>query len=75
MDPVPWHPEISYKNKYIKQFNGIVKQVCKENDINFIEILDKLSKEDLKDGVHPNSEGHKKIFEIVRDFLVKNKII
>ncbi|MBI2584129.1 MAG: hypothetical protein HYW25_05660 [Candidatus Aenigmarchaeota archaeon] len=75
VDPVPWRPEISYKNKYIKQFNDIVKQVCKENDVNFIEMLDNLSKEDLEDGVHPNSGGHKKIFEIVKDYLVKEKII
>jgi len=29
----------------------------------------------LEDGLHPNSEGHKKIFESVKEFLIKNKII
>jgi lysophospholipase L1-like esterase len=45
----------------------------------FIEIFEnwkKISYESLLyDGLHPNSEGHKKIFETVKNYLVKNKII
>jgi len=29
----------------------------------------------LEDGLHPNSTGHKKIYEIVKGFLVENRII
>lgn len=79
VDPIPWLPKHSYKNKYIREFNDILKSVCNRNKLHFIDIFDKFIKTDynnlLEDGVHPNSKGHEKIFNIVKDFLVKNKII
>lgn len=79
VDPIPWLPEISYKNKYIRQYDDIIKSVCQENKIDFIELFEKFEKMDykklLEDGVHPNSEGHKIIFETVKEFLVSKKII
>ena len=79
VDPMPWDKDKSYKNEYIQKYNEIIKQVCEENNIHFIEIFDEFQKANykklLEDGVHPNSEGHQKIFEIVRDFLVEKKII
>ena len=78
--PLPWSKTgKSYRNKNIQKYNQIIKQVCEENEIYFIEIFENWIKTDykklLEDGVHPNSEGHKKIFEIVRDFLKEKKII
>ena len=77
--PISWNANKYYKNKYIQEYNQIIKQVCEENEIYFIEIFENWIKTDykklLEDGVHPNSEGHKKIFEIVRDFLKEKKII
>ncbi|MBU3925198.1 hypothetical protein KJ854_04655 [Patescibacteria group bacterium] len=56
----------SYKNEYIEKYDKIIKSVCAENKIAFIEIFEKLKKENcknlLEDGVHPNSKGHEKIF-------------
>ena len=77
--PIPWNPNKIYKNENIKRNNEIIKSVCKENNIYFIEIFDKWLKSDyknlLEDGLHPNSQGHQKIFETVKDFLIQNKII
>lgn len=79
MDPSPWNKDESYKNEYIQEFNNIIKSVCKKNDVYFIEIFKKLIKKDYKnlliEGLHPNTNGHKKIFQIVKNFLIKNKII
>ena len=79
VDPIPWFPKFSYKNESVKNFNNIIKRVCNKNRIYFIEIFEKWTSIDyknlLEDGVHPNSEGHQKIFEIVRDFLIDNKIV
>ena len=33
------------------------------------------NKEIFEDGLHPNPEGHKRIFELVKDFLVEKEII
>jgi lysophospholipase L1-like esterase len=77
--PIPWNADKSYKNGYIKKYNEVIKKVCEENKIYFIEIFEKLKElnyqELLEDGLHPNSSGHQKIFEIVKDFLIKNNLV
>ncbi len=79
VDPIPWYPKYSYKNEYIKSFNEIIKSLCEKNKIYFVEVFKKWRSGDyktlLQDGVHPNSEGHEKIFETVKNFLIKNKIV
>lgn len=78
-NPIPWAIDISCKNNYIKRYNDIIQNNCKGNDVYFVEVFEKLVGTDyknlLEDGLHPNSAGHQKIFEIVKDFLIKNKII
>jgi lysophospholipase L1-like esterase len=77
--PVPWDKRVTYKNENIKKYNEIIKEVCNKEVVSFIGVFDKFFKSDykklLQDGVHPNSEGHEKIFEIVKEFLIKNKVI
>lgn len=79
VDPVPWRPEISYRNEYISAYNRILKAVCRKRKIPFVDVFDELAKEDykhlLEDGAHPNSRGHRKIFESVKSFLEDKKII
>ena len=76
---IPWNPDKSYKNEYIEKYDQAIKKACEENEIYFIEILERLKalnyQDLLEDGLHPNSKGHEKFFEIMRDFLIKNKII
>ena len=77
--PIPWNTDKSYKNESIKKYDEVINSVCKNKNIPFVEIFDDLIKSDhrnlLEDGLHPNSQGHKKIFEIVKDYLIQNKII
>ena len=73
--PIPWNTDISYKVENSKRFNEISKSICKENNIYFIEIFKELYPKLQEDGLHPNSEGHQKMFEIVKDFITQNKII
>ena len=77
--PIPWNTEFSYKNENVKKYDEIVKSACKENNVYFVEIFNQVMKLDykklLEDGLHPNSEGHQRIFEIVKEFLIKNTII
>lgn len=77
--PIPWAPDKSCKNEYIIQYDKTIKSICQENKILFVDIFDKFMNFDyknlLEDGQHPNSEGHQKIFEIVKEFLLENKVI
>ena len=75
VSPIPWSPTKYYDNENIKKYDLVIKNFCKKNNLPFIEMFDLLKNEDLEDGLHPNSEGHKKMFIRVRDFLIKNKII
>lgn len=71
---------ICYENKYIKEYNKIIKLTAEANGLLFIDVLNEFEKVDYKkllddDGLHPNSKGHQKIFKIVKDYLEKNKLI
>jgi len=77
--PIPWNIDKAYKNEYISNYNKIIKSICQENDVYFIDMFNEFNKIDykklLEDGLHPNSEGHRKMFEIVRDFLTEEGIV
>ena len=78
-NPPIFASDIFYKTENIKKYNEILKSTCKEKEVYFIEVFEEFIKMDykklLEDGLHPNSEGHKKIFEIVRGFLTQHKMI
>ena len=78
-NPIPWSIDKSYKNEYIKKYDNIIKSVCEEKQVYFIDMFGEFNKLDykklLEDGLHPNSEGHQKIFEIVRKYLAKKGIV
>ena len=65
----------------MKKYDNVIKSVCAEKNILFLDIFGEWIKIDYKklldkkDGLHPNSAGHQKIFETVKDFLIENKII
>lgn len=71
--PVPW-ADISYTNKNIGKYSEIMKEVCQENKILFLDV-GLLDNEDFDDGLHPNADGHRKIFEKAKNFLIENKWI
>lgn len=79
VNPIPWAEDKSYRNEYVKQFNDLLKSVCKEENVHFIEVFEDWMQRNyellLDDGVHPNSEGHKEIFEAVKEFLAANKML
>lgn len=78
-DPLFWMPDRSYKNNYIRQYNEILRRSCLENQVHFIDLFDTFLTDYyagfLEDGLHPTSEGHKKILQLVEIFLTINQII
>jgi lysophospholipase L1-like esterase len=72
--PISWR-DIYYTNENIKRYNDAMEDICVKNNVSFLSIFGLLSNGDLDDGLHPNTEGHKKIFEKVKDFLIQNRII
>ncbi len=73
--PVPWSPEKFYSNNSVAKYNSVIKKISREYNLPFIDLLDLLEMNELEDGLHPNSDGHKKMFLKVKEFLLTNKIV
>jgi len=59
----------SFTHHRMDAYDKIIKDVAEENGCTYIHIQDKLLPDDFLDGLHPNAEGHKKIFEIIKEWL------
>jgi len=73
-NPIPWHPNINYNNNRIEEKNNIIKTICLQYNLQFIDIYKEFLKHNnykelLFDGLHPNEFGHQLIFEIVKEKL------
>jgi len=65
----------SYQNDRIAVFDEILRFTSTEYDCHFISLQTLLKKEDLADGLHPNAQGHEKIFRHVKQLLIETNII
>jgi len=69
----PWTANEFWDNQDIIEYDKIIENVCKEKNIDFIPLIDLLDiNKDLEDGLHPNSKGHIKIYETVKEYIEKN---
>lgn len=59
----------AYSRERVKAYDKIVKDISEKNGCRFIEILDKLDFSDFQDGLHPNEQGHKKMFEVIKKYF------
>lgn len=79
VDPIPWDKGYAYRNKRIKEYDNAIRAVCLEKKVMFFGLFDELMKLDYKplldDGAHFSPAGHMVIYELVRDYLTKNKIM
>jgi lysophospholipase L1-like esterase len=72
-NPIAWS-NIYFKNENILKFENAAKNCAEEAGVNFVEIHKEFLNRDVtklqaQDGLHPNDEGHKLIFELVRPRL------
>jgi len=73
--PTLWNKASYWTNENIKEYNSVIKSVCQRNKIMYLDMFGLLKSSDLADGLHSNSQGHQKIFERVKDFLLENKLV
>ena len=67
--PIPWDVTKYYDKENVALYNSKIKEFCEKNNLKFIEMQGLLNNEDLEDGLHPNAQGHEKMFLRVKDFL------
>lgn len=73
--PVEWDDDISYYNQELEKYNTVLKKVAGGNNLLFISMEGILKDSDFTDGLHPNAEGHEKMFEQVKNFLIENNVL
>lgn len=72
VDPIPWEPTMSYKTELIKQYGEAMKTISMQEKVKFVDLFNLLPVnyiQTLDDGVHPNTSGHRMIFDIIKTNL------
>jgi lysophospholipase L1-like esterase len=72
---LPWKEDRFWDKKTATMYNETTKIFCQKNNIPFIDLTNVLSPEDIEDGLHPNAQGHEKIFQVVKNFLIEEECI
>lgn len=60
----------AYSRERVKAYDEIVKDVSEKNGCRFIKVMDKLDFSDFQDGLHPNEQGHRKMFEVIKNYFL-----
>lgn len=69
--PLPWDKDKCYLNNKIIIFDKELKNICLENNVDYLYIYDLLELEELFDGLHPNNVGHQKICDKAKTKISK----
>ena len=73
---MPWESDgSSYSNTNLRAYDAELEAVARSCGVEYISLVNCLVGDDLADGLHPNSQGHRKIFTLVKDTLVERGII
>ncbi|HBK34454.1 MAG: Lysophospholipase L1 and related esterase [Candidatus Uhrbacteria bacterium GW2011_GWE2_40_58] len=64
--PLPWRENLSYRNSHIQLYDEMIAQHCAENDCVYVSLSQVVEESDLVDGLHPNTQGHQKMFEVIK---------
>ncbi len=73
--PVSWDKNVSYINSNMRKYDEILKECTKKKNIFYIDMHGLLENKDFEDGVHPNSTGHEKMFNKIKDYLSEKNLI
>lgn len=64
-DKLDWKKNEYYGNDMIIKYNDVLKNTSKENKIKLINTFGLLNSNDYYDGLHPNNNGHKRLFKLI----------
>lgn len=61
-----------YSKVNVHKIDDTLKNICEQEKVKYIKLIDKIEKEFLVDGLHPNNEGHQKISNIILERIYQN---
>ena len=62
-----WRPEKYFTNSDVEKYDTELEGICRKCGVKYISLKEVLQENDIIDGLHPSSSGHKKIFKKVYD--------
>lgn len=70
----------SRKNEYVDKYNKELKEVCREKKVDLIDVNSEFKKTEFiallcDDGLHPNTEGHKVILNLVKGYFIDKQVL
>ena len=65
----------NYKESNITLIDNLIKDTCQKEKINYLSMKNIITKQDLSDGLHPNSIGHQKISDYIYKEIFINDVI
>lgn len=78
IQPMSWKPTHGYSNEVISSYNKAIRDFSDQNGFHFVSMAEVYKGKDdecLPDGIHPSAEGHRLIFERVKESLEKEGIL
>jgi lysophospholipase L1-like esterase len=63
---VTWKPDKSYTNNAIEEYDRAIRAHCTKTNSIFISMKGLIENQELPDGLHPDANGHKKMFEKIK---------
>ena len=65
--PILWNDNEMYFNSTIKEYDNLLEEYCRTNNIQYLKMFDLLQQTDFSDdGIHPNERGHEKIYKAIK---------
>jgi lysophospholipase L1-like esterase len=71
LSPAPFAPDLWYDSKSVQEYDAMIEQFCKRYSAPYVPMDDVLTLDNLSDGLHPNSQGHRRMFERIKQNLYK----
>ena len=65
----PWNKDKCYSDSKIILFDFVLKEICLENNVDYIDAYDLLESKDLFDGLHLNGNGQHKVCNKIKEYF------
>mgnify|MGYP000037494364 CR=1 FL=1 len=79
INPIPAIEGRSYTSNRMKQYTEIIEELCELHNLEYIDIFSLIEKRGFEeltdDGLHPNTEGNRIIFETVEEKLKELDVV
>ncbi len=69
--PVSWNKDIYYTNNRILRYDEKLKEICLNNNVDYLNTYKLVLEEELSDGLHPNEQGYEKLYHKIKEKIIK----